>query len=124
MAIKTEQNAEQLMDKLNTAFLAGLEAGDVEQIISLYAKDGVYLPAGHPPVKGIESIADFFRNSIAQRKKKEPTWLRLSPEQTITAGDLILQWGTYCVNRGPRHKPDVVASGSQTLIARKKPMVH
>lgn len=120
MTDTTEQTPEQLMDKLNKAFLAGLETGDTEQITSLYAEDGVYLPADHPPVTGIEAIGNYFRNSLAQRKKKEPTRLKLSPEKTITAGDLVLQWGTYQVYQGPAHKPELIATGSQILITRKK----
>lgn len=116
----TKRHAEQLMDELNKAFLAGLETGDAEQIISLYAEDGVYLPADHPPLKGIEAIGDYFRNSLAQRKENEPTRLKLLPGQTITAGDLVLQWGTYQVFRGAADKPELIATGSQVLIARKK----
>ena len=121
MADITERTADQLMDELNKAFLAGLEIGAAEQIISLYAEDGVYLPADHPPLQGIEAIGDYFRNSLAQRKKKEPTRLRLLPGQTITAGNLVLQWGTYQVFGGPVDEPDLIATGSQILIARKKP---
>ena len=120
MADTTEKSAEQLMDELNKAFLAGLETGDAEQIKSLYAEDGVYLPADHPPVTGIEAIGDYFRNSLAQRKKKEPARLRLLPGQTITAGDLVLQWGTYQVFRGAVDAPELIGTGSQVLIARKK----
>ena len=121
MTKSTRQDAEQLMGELHKAFLAGLEAGDAEQIISLYAEDGVYLPAGHPPLKGIKAIGDYFRNSLAQRKKQEPTRLKLLPGQTIAAGDLVLQWGTYQVLRGAADEPELIATGSQVLIARKKP---
>ena len=121
MSESTERDGEQLMDELNKAFLAGLEKGDAEQIISLYAEDGVYLPAGHPPLKGIKAIGDYFRNSLAQRRKQEPTRLKLLPGQTIAAGDLVLQWGTYQVFRGPVDEPELIATGSQILMARKKP---
>ena len=120
MADISKRAAEQLMDEFNKAFLAGLETGDAEQIISLYAEDGVYLPADHPPLKGIEAIGDYFRSSLALRKKKEPTRLKLVPGQTITAGDLVLQWGTYQVFRGPVDAPELIATGSQILIARKR----
>ncbi len=58
-AASLSEQDEAAIQAVSDAFVEAIVAGDVDSVAALYTEDAVFMPPGHPPVRGRAAIREF-----------------------------------------------------------------
>jgi ketosteroid isomerase-like protein len=88
-------DARATVDKLNQAFMAAFERGDVDGVMRLYSSNATLFPPGTPPIVGATAIGGFWKKIMASGVK------RIVPKTTEldVHGDTMIELGEFDVVR-------------------------
>jgi uncharacterized protein (TIGR02246 family) len=81
-----------VLDKLIAGLVTAFNAKDMATLASFYAEDATWLPPNAPMIKGRSTLEAAFRKQFAG-----PAVLKLTPTESVIAGDLAFSVGTYTV---------------------------
>jgi uncharacterized protein (TIGR02246 family) len=103
----------------DSAFVAAANAGNVDGVIAVYAKDAALLPPNLPPQKGRDAIHSFwggFLNAYTAR-------FEVGTDTIEGRGDLAYNRGHYRFTAVPKAKgaPGVADEGKFVEILKKQP---
>lgn len=113
MSISSSEAADRFLDRFLTAY----GASDFETLADCYEEEAVYMPAGRPALRGRQAIERHQRAIIAELS---PEW-RVEPEETLEAGDLLIQRGRYFVRLSPGEGESSDVVGKYLIILRRQP---
>ncbi|HXE89914.1 MAG TPA: nuclear transport factor 2 family protein [Terriglobales bacterium] len=88
------EDAEVVIWKLSEQWMRDWNAGDLDKVVDLYAKDALYLPAHDDPIHGRARIREFLRGSL----EKGASDFTLQIDFIQRAGDLAYDVGRYAVS--------------------------
>lgn len=89
--MSTESKAKEALAELRSRWRAAAAASELDRYMSFFTEDAVLIPAGQPPLAGLEAIRSFaqrFFNSY-----------RIASEEMIT--DEVVVTGDWAFERGP-----------------------
>ncbi len=86
----TKKDAQSIRER-NAAFVQAFNAGQVPQVVDLYADNSVFMPPNQPVIRGREPLKDFY----TQLLKDGANDLRLNATEVVGSGPIAYQSGTY-----------------------------
>lgn len=89
---KTDADA---IRKATADLAAGFNGKQIDQILSLYTDDSVFMPANAPMMRGREPLKSFYSDLTARA-----TDLKLEPEDVAGHGPIGYESGSYTMNLG------------------------
>lgn len=89
----TKQDAQSIRER-NTAFMQAFNAGQVPQIVDLYAESSVFMPPNQPQVRGRDALKNYY----SQLLKDGASGLQLNVTEVAGSGPIAYQSGTYELN--------------------------
>ena len=110
-------SASEAASRLLDRFLTAYGGSDFETLVDCYEEDAVYMPAGRPALRGRQEILEHQRTVIAELS---PEW-RVQPEETLEAGNLVIQRGRYFVRLSPDGGEATNAVGKYLIVLRRQP---
>jgi ketosteroid isomerase-like protein len=81
--------------KATADLAAGVNAKNVEQILTLYADNSVFMPPNAPLLRGRDPLKSFYTDLVGK-----VTDLRLEPADVAGHGPIAYESGTYSMNTG------------------------
>jgi ketosteroid isomerase-like protein len=85
----TKKDAQSIRER-NVAFVQAFNAGQVPQVVDLYADDSVFMPPNQPQVRGRDALKDFYTQLLKQAGD-----LKLTATEVGGSGPIAFQSGTY-----------------------------
>lgn len=73
------------------AFSAAYVRGDIDELVSIYAEDGIAAPGGRDFVRGHEALREFWQIAPGVDIQHH----KMTPEELWIDGDLAYDWGYY-----------------------------
>ena len=87
------QNFEKMIKEKTKQLALAYESGDLDQILSFYTKDIVYMPDYNDKIMGITDLKEFLKSS--QEAGFKLFYLSFETSQLVDNGDLIYEIGNY-----------------------------
>lgn len=87
------EDAEVIIWRLSEQWMRDWNAGELDKVVDLYAKDALYLPAHDDPIHGRARIREFLRRSLEQGAND----FTLQIDFIQRAGELAYDVGRYAV---------------------------
>jgi len=84
-------------------YQAGLNTGDLERSVAMYATDAVFMPSESPPQAGLATIRDYYRDTTLATSFE----VEFVPTDVQVSGDVA--WATVAI-RGRQTRPGRTAS--------------
>jgi ketosteroid isomerase-like protein len=104
--------------EFNRQYLEAINTGDIDALAALTTEDHMMISSGGPPTVGKQALVDAMTGAFA-RFDFDESW---APEETVAAGDLAYQRGTFIVNAAPRAGGEPVRmTGNFLRIYRRQP---
>lgn len=110
-------SATEAASRLLDRFLTAYGASDFETLADCYEENAVYMVPGQPSLQGRQVVLEHQRRVIAELS---PEW-RVEPEETLEAGDLVIQRGRYFVLLRPDEGGATEAVGKYVIVLRRQP---
>ncbi len=85
----TKKDAQSIRER-NQAFVQAFNAGQVPQVVDLFADNSVFMPPNQPQVRGKAAVENFYNQLL-----KQASDLRLTATEVGGAGPIAYQSGTY-----------------------------
>ena len=108
----TQQNDEQAIRNLTEDWLAAVKAKDITRLINMVAEDCIFLPPGHPPIRGRQAVEAMYNTFFPQFSSVEQ---RATLDEIEVAGDWAFAWGAESFDLVP-------LAGSQPIHMEGKAM--
>jgi ketosteroid isomerase-like protein len=102
-------------EDLHKLFAQGLNSGDLDALVALYAFDGFLMTRGGP-ARGIGAI----RGALAEYVAMSPT-IQLTTRKVVQVEDTALLVGDWRFHGAAADGSDVSTSGSSIEVARRQP---
>jgi uncharacterized protein (TIGR02246 family) len=110
------------IERLHERDAAAAKMGDVKTLIGLWTADGVALPPGEPPVKGIDALRVWLSKSADAGEKLEIIEYTMDFQEVKLFGDEAVEWARTSVTVKPRGaRSGLHASGNLMRILRRQP---
>lgn len=93
-------------------FEAGVKAGNVDQVIAIYADDAVLMPPNMPAVIGREAAKQFWGGMFAMGKAEVDIMI----EDISVSGDMAVERGKWALTVMPNGAPSPVQDNGKYLI--------
>jgi len=104
--------------EFNRQYLKAINDGDIVLLASLTTEDHMMIASGGDPLTGKDALVDAMTGAF-ERFDFDETW---TPEETVVAGDLAYQRGTFVVVAKPRDGGDASrTTGNFMRIYRRQP---
>lgn len=100
----------------SAAWDAAFNAGDLDQLVALYAEDAVDLPPGLPALEGIDAIAgdlQYIHDEFDAHHETSILEIKIS-------GDLAIERANYTMTLTPKVGGDTIAEVGKHIIVRQK----
>jgi ketosteroid isomerase-like protein len=111
--------------RLHERDAAAAKIGDVKTLVGLWTLDGVAMPPGEPPVKGIDALQKWLEKSNEASGKFDITKFTkyvMDFEEVKVFGDEAVEWGRTSITAKPKGAPfGLSASGNLMRILRRQP---
>ena len=92
------------------AFSAAYVRGDIDELVSIYAEDGIAAPGGRDFVRGHEALREFWQIAPGVDIQHH----KMTPQELWIDGDLAYDWGYY---EGTSQVPRCVAARRRRRVA-------
>ena len=99
----------------NAAFVKAFNAKDMNQILSAYTENSVFMPPNQPVIRGKDALKSFYDDLLKQGASN----LKLDVGEVSGHGPLAYQAGTYQMDLKPSAGPTDHDRGKYLFIARK-----
>ena len=110
------------IERLHQRDAAAAKIGDMQTLMELWTVDGVALPPGEPPVKGIEAIRAWLGKSADDRQKFEITSYVMDFQEVKLFGDDAVEWARTSITVKPKGAPSGMhASGNLMRVLKRQP---
>jgi uncharacterized protein (TIGR02246 family) len=93
-------------------FEAGVKAGNVDQVISIYAEDAVVMPPNMPVVSGRDAVRQFWAGMLAMGKAE----IDIMIDDISVSGDMAVERGTWSLTVMPEGASSSVKDNGKYLI--------
>ena len=104
--------------EFNRRYLKAINDGDIDSLASLTTEGHMMISSGGAPLTGKKALVDAMTRAFGTTKFEE-SW---APEETVVAGDLAYQRGTFIVVATPKAGgPASRIAGNFMRIYRKQP---
>jgi ketosteroid isomerase-like protein len=104
--------------EFNRQYLEAINTGDIDALAALTTEEHMMISSGGPPTVGKQALVDAMTGAFA-RFDFDESW---APKETVAAGDLAYQRGTFIVNAAPRAGGEPVRmTGNFLRIYRRQP---
>jgi uncharacterized protein (TIGR02246 family) len=110
------------IERLHQRDAAAAKIGDVKTLIELWTADGIALPPGEPPVKGIDALRVWLGKSADATEKYEITEYKMDFQEVRLFGDEAIEWARTSMTVKPKGAPSGLhASGNLMRILKREP---
>jgi uncharacterized protein (TIGR02246 family) len=110
------------IEQLHERDAAAAKKGDVKTLMDLWTVDGVALPPGEQPVKGIDAIRSWLGKDAASTANLEITNYAMDFQEVKLFGDDAVEWARTSVTVKPKGAPfGMRASGNLMRMLRRQP---
>ena len=108
----------QAIEKLGEAWVAAVNASDVNGIVALVTDDVIFLPPNMMAVRGKKSVISMYQSFFSEYRVRH----RGATEEIQVAGDWAFAWGTDYLTLIPvLGGPSIKVSGRVMSIMRRQP---
>lgn len=112
------EQAEAAIADFNRQYLAAINEGDIDALAALTTDDHMMISSGGDPLVGKEALVGAMTGAF-ERFDFDESW---TPEETVVAGDLAYQRGTFIVVANPKAGGDAArVTGNFLRIYRRQP---
>jgi uncharacterized protein (TIGR02246 family) len=105
------------VDKLRAAYEKAAAAGNVQDLVALYAADAIVMPPDAPMVKGKANIEAFHRKNFEMAALSN---VNITPLETEVSGDTVIEVGTYTQTVTPKGGQAMAEAGKYVVVLKKQ----
>ena len=105
------------IEKVNAAFEAEFEAGKPEALAAMYTEDAIAFPPGAEMVKGRQSIAQLWKETMGSGVKK----IDLMTLDIGVSGDVAHETGTVQLTITPEGKGSITGLAKYLVVWKRQP---
>jgi len=115
---ETQAEVEAAIADFNRQYLAAINSGDIDALAALTTEDHMMISSGGAPMTGKQALVDSMRGAF-ERFDFDESW---APIETVSAGDVAYQRGTFVVNATPKAGGEGIhMTGNFLRIYRRQP---
>jgi uncharacterized protein (TIGR02246 family) len=115
---ETQAEVEAAIADFNRQYLAAINSGDIDALAALTTDDHMMISSGGPPMTGKQALVDAMTGAF-ERYDFDESW---APLETVAAGDVAYQRGTFIVNATPKAGGEPIhMAGNFLRIYRRQP---
>jgi uncharacterized protein (TIGR02246 family) len=105
------------VDRLRAAYEKAAAAGNVQDLVALYAADAIVMPPDAPMVKGKTNIEAFHRKNFETAALSN---VKITPLNTEVSGDTTIEVGTYTQTVTPKGGQAMAEAGKYVVVLKKQ----
>jgi uncharacterized protein (TIGR02246 family) len=114
----SQAEVEAAIADFNRQYLEAINTGDIDALAALTTEDHMMISSGGPPLTGKQALVDSMTGAF-ERFDFDESW---APVETVAAGDVAYQRGTFVVNATPKAGGEAVhMTGNFLRIYRRQP---
>ena len=115
---ETQGQVEAAIADFNRQYLAAINNGDIDALAALTTEDHMMISSAGEPMHGKQALVDAMTRAF-ERFDFDESW---TPLETVSAGDVAYQRGTFVVNATPKAGGEAVhMTGNFLRIYRRQP---
>ena len=107
-----DNDVEKNIRQMAEMFEAGVKAGNVDQVISIYADDAIVMPPNMPALSGRVAVKEFWKGLLAMGKAE----IDIMIDEVSVNGDMAVERGRWALTLAPNGAPAPVNDKGKYLI--------